>query len=566
MKMNLKYGIRTGLAAVAAAVSVIGCTDTWDEHYGADGSLAGSAGTTLWANLQQDESLRHFAAVLDTCGYASVLNGSQVFSVWAPQITEQEAGEWIAAYRASRADDEENPALHEFIRNHIALFNRQVSELTDDTVRVMNGKRMALTATSFGGQDMVGERVPSSNGVLYKIAGTVPFDANIWEQVRREATGGDDGLDSVEAFFQRWAYEVLDEGASVPGGIKDGKTEYLDSVMVSYNTFFNSYGQINSEDSLFWLLVPTNAAWKKTVERNRKFFAYHNDRQDGDSLQDVYSKLMVLEASFFNVRNQPEEGWNAENPDSICSTSYSYSSPGYNCFERPFDEGGILHGLTPTECSNGRLYTTPEWNVPLEKSGFMQPIKIEAENERYIVESSNLVMDRVDATPLYARYVSGGSCLLVDNTVTTSRRQVQITYNLPHNLSGIPYDIKVVFASPLVRGDSYLEDALEEREVAEAELNYYQSVSSGFKNNPDQLDDFDGTINSMMMDTVTVAEGFNASGSGYSGQGFPVCAYGEQEPRVQLTLMGERGRGTPYLLIDCILLVPRPDLIKEEDN
>lgn len=566
MKMNLKYGIRTGLAAVAAAVSVIGCTDTWDEHYGTDGSLAGSAGATLWANLQQDGSLRHFAAVLDTCGYASVLNGSQVFSVWAPQITEQEAGEWIAAYRASRADDEENPALHEFIRNHIALFNRQVSELTDDTVRVMNGKRMALTATSFGGQDMVGERVPSSNGVLYKIAGTVPFDANIWEQVRRDATGGNDGLDSVEAFFQRWAYEVLDEGASVPGGVKDGQTVYLDSVMVSYNTFFNSYGQINSEDSLFWLLVPTNAAWKKTVERNRKFFAYHNDRQDGDSLQDVYSKLMVLEASFFNVRNQPEESWNAENPDSICSTSYSYSSPGYNCFERPFDEGGILHGLTPAECSNGRLYTTPEWNVPLEKSSFMQPIKIEAENERYIVESSTLVMDRVDAAPLYARYVSGGSCLLVDNTVTTSRRQVQITYNLPHNLSGIPYDIKVVFASPLVRGDSYLEDALEEREVAEAELNYYQSVSSGFKNNPDQLEDFDGTINSMVMDTVTVAEGFNGSGSGYRGQGFPVCAYGEQEPRVQLTLMGRRGRGTPYLLIDCILLVPRPDLIEEEDN
>ena len=573
MKMNLKYGIRTGLAAVAAAVSVIGCTDTWDEHYGADGSLAGSAGTTLWANLQQDESLRHFAAVLDTCGYASVLNGSQVFSVWAPQITEQEAGEWIAAYRASRADDEENPALHEFIRNHIALFNRQVSELTDDTVRVMNGKRMALTATSFGGQDMVGERVPSSNGVLYKIAGTVPFDANIWEQVRREATGGNDGLDSVEAFFQRWAYEVLDEGASVPGGIKDGKTEYLDSVMVSYNTFFNSYGQINSEDSLFWLLVPTNAAWKKTVERNRKFFAYHNDRQDGDSVQDVYSKLMVLEASFFNVRNQPGKNWNAENPDSICSTFYSYSSPGYNCFERPFDEGGILHGLTPAECSNGRLYTTPEWNVPLEKSGFMQPIKIEAENDRYIYidekDSATLVKDVVDAAPRYARYVSGGKCLLVDNTsMPLSTRRVTITYNLPNNLSGIPYDIKVVFASPLVRGDSYLEDALEEREVAEAGLNYYLSVSSGeFKDNPDKLQNlkgFDGTINSMMMDTVTVAEGFNASGGGYSGKGFPVCAYGEQEPRVRLTLTGKR-RG-PYFLIDCILLVPRPDLLEEEDN
>ena len=93
MKMKLKYGIRTGLAAVAAAVSVIGCTDTWDEHYDAGASLGGSTGATLWANLQQDESLRPFVTVLDSCGYAPILNGSQVFSVWAPQISEQEAAE-----------------------------------------------------------------------------------------------------------------------------------------------------------------------------------------------------------------------------------------------------------------------------------------------------------------------------------------------------------------------------------------------------------------------------------------------------------------------------------------
>ncbi len=576
MKMKLKYGIRTGLAAVAAAVAVIGCTDTWDEHYDAGASLGGSTGATLWANLQQDESLRPFATVLDSCGYAPILNGSQVFSVWAPQITEQEAAEWIAAYRASRANDEENPALHEFIRNHIALFNHQVSELTDDTVRVMNGKRMALTPTSFGGQNLVGERMPSANGVLYKIAGTVPFDPNIWEQVRRESTGGDDGLDSVEAFFRRWAYEVLDEGASVPGGIEDGKTVYLDSVMVSYNTFFNSYGQIESEDSLYWLLAPTNSEWKKLVERNRRFFSYHADRLDeGDSLLDVYSKLMVLESSFFNVRYQPGRNWNPENPDSICSTMYSRYSPGYNCFERPFDAGGVLYGLTPKECSNGRLYKTAEWNVPLEKSSFMETVKVEAENDRYIeyvnqTDNNTVTATPMTAAPAYARYVSGGAYLRVADTKTGFGRRAQIIIKLPNNLSGCPYDIKVVFASPLVAGESYLEDAMLNRRVT-ASLNYYQSTAegSGFKANGDNLCT-NMEVNAMVMDTVTVAEGFNARVSGYSGQGFPVCAYGEQEPRVQLTLQGISNNPpagyASELLIDCVLFVPRPDLIVEDDN
>ena len=575
MKMKLKYGIRTGLAAVAAAVSVIGCTDTWDEHYGADGSLAGSAGGTLWDNLRQDEALRPFATVLDSCGYAPVLNGSQVFSVWAPQITEQEAAGCIAAYQEARAgNDGENPALHEFIRNHIALFNHQVWEQTDDTVRMMNGKRIALTSSSFGGEAMLGDKVPSSNGMLYKVAGTVPFYPNIWEQVRREATGGSDGLDSVEAFFRNWAYEVLDEGASVPGGIKDGKTEYLDSVMISYNTFFNSYGRIDSEDSLYWLLVPTNAEWEKIVERNRSFFVHHNDRLEaGDSLQDLYSKRMLLEASFFNARTQPGRNWNAENPDSICSTMYDARNYGYNCFERPFDEGGVLQGLTPVECSNGRLYKTAEWNVPLEKSSYMQTVKIEAENEQnweYVntTTSNTVVATRMKADAAYAGLVSGGEFLWVEDNNTRYNKRAQIIIKLPGNLSGCPYDIKVVFASPLVLGADYLEEAMLKRRVT-ASVNYHQSVSGGFKTTADNVCTNE-EIDAMLMDTVTVAEGFNARVSGYSGYGFPVCAYGEEEARVQLTLQGILGANPPKgyaspLLIDCVLFVPRPDLIEEND-
>ena len=113
-----------------------------------------------------------------------------------------------------------------------------------------------------------------------------------------------------------------------------------------------------------------------------------------------------------------------------------------------------------------------------------------------------------------------------------------------------------------------MEEAMLKRRVT-ASVNYHQSVSGGFKTTADNVCTNE-EIDAMLMDTVTVAEGFNARVSGYSGYGFPVCAYGEEEARVQLTLQGILGANPPKgyaspLLIDCVLFVPRPDLIEEND-
>lgn len=181
----------------------------------------------------------------------------------------------------------------------------------------MNGKRLTLTGSMLNGEvNMVGNGVPSSNGMLYKVDGPATFFPNIWERLRMDLEG-DNGLDSVANFFLSWNRIELDEEASVPGGIVDGETVYLDSVMYNYNPIFNQLGRIDSEDSLYWFVAPTNKIWKENIDLYRSYFEYHQSlEKDGDSLQNLYSKFMFLYSSFFNVRSQ-ELPFNEANPDSI---------------------------------------------------------------------------------------------------------------------------------------------------------------------------------------------------------------------------------------------------------
>ncbi|MCD8317493.1 MAG: hypothetical protein LUC45_00925 [Paraprevotella sp.] len=563
--MKLRYCIQAGFVALAAMTAGVSCTDTWDDHYSVGGTVPGS---TLWENIMQDETLRSFAEVLDSCGYKDILNSNQVYSVWAPEITDAEAKEWIESYKNDSKKDKNNVTIKQFIRNHIALFNNQTSKLTDDTITMMNNKRMARTDLSFSTASLVGTSVPSSNGVLYKIDSPVAFTPNIWERVEEKATGGDDGLDSLYNFFESWNQEELDESASVPGGVVNGKTEYLDSVMYEYNSAFNEYGRIDSEDSLYWLLAPTNKVWRENLDKFKPYFTYHSNRaEEGDSLQDLYAKLFMVSSEFFNVRNQPGKNFNINDPDSICSTAYNRDKPGYYMFERPLDPDGIFYGLTPIECSNGNLYKTADWRISPTKTLFMSEVKVEGENSYYY---STIPLGATEGSTAYSaiqvssvstnsdKYkVSGSGYIVVRDTRTDRNNQPEISYSIPDVLSKCPYDIKVVFATPLAADTLNTADAQLKRQIT-AKIRYYSSTTGSIITDGNAITLCSGVdVDATKMDTVTVASGYT----------FPVCTYGEEDPSVFLTIQSIQGRTTAVptgyskdLYIDCVIFEPRPDL------
>lgn len=557
--MKLKYYMQTGVVALIAATTGVSCTDTWDDHYSVNGSVPGA---TLWENMLLDESIRPFVRVLDSCGYKDMLNSNQVFTVWAPEITEEEAQEWIETYKREKSlgiIDDDNATLNQFIRNHIAMYNQQVSSLTEDeTVKMLNGKRLNLTSSMLNGEvNMVGNGVPSSNGMLYKVDGPATFFPNIWERVRMDLEG-ENGLDSVANFFLSWNRVELDEEASVPGGIVDGETVYLDSVMYNYNIIFNNYGQIDSEDSSYWYVAPTNKIWRENIDKYRSYFEFHNNLgKDGDSLQNLYSKLMFVYGSFFNVREQ-ELPFNEANPDSIVATTYMSYYPDFSKFERPMQAGGLLHGLTPQDCSNGRLYKATDWRIPPTKLIYMRPIQVEAEyaNNYSTVtlsgDSTAIQVNAVEATNDNFR-VSTGGYLVVKDSRPGRTNQPEITFKIPSTLSNCPYDIKVVFASPLA-GDSLAKEDAQLKRQFTAKIRYYSSRTGDMiegSNARTLCTDVD--VDATRMDTITVTEGFE----------FPVSNFGEEDPRVLLTIQSIKGRTVPSgyskdLAIDCVIFEPRP--------
>ena len=573
--MKPKHYIQAGLVALAATMGGVSCTDTWDDHYSV-GTVGAAAGSNLWELLQQDESLKNFVAVLDTCGYDVLLSSNQVFTVWAPEITEEEAQSWIDLYNADSNKDEDNTAIHQFVRNHIALYRQQLTTSTNDTILMLNTKRMHRTYDVMDADrspvNVLDSTSLASNGMLYRLDGALTFFPNIWESIQADTTAvsEDDRLDSVANYFMRWEHEELDEESSVAGGVVDGETYYLDSVTYSYNEYFNLMnGLINSEDSLYWFLAPTNKAWRDNIDRYLGYFEYHDELgTDGDSLQDLRAKQMMLFGSFYNVRSQPSSNFNSSDPDSICSTAYSKANPGYYMFEWPLREGGIFYGLEAEECSNGYLFKTSEWLIPDSKSSFMQEVKVEAENPNNYTtatldgDTESVQVTRVTtSSDLYS--VSSSGYLLVRDVRTTRSNCPEVTFNIPNTLSNCPYTIKVVFATPLAGDTLNVEDAQLKRQIT-ALIRYYTSTSGSIlaANRAQELCS-DVDVDASRMDTVTVAEDFV----------FPVCNYGEEDSRVLLTIQSISGRPTSVpdgyakeLLIDCIILEPHPDDDAEGDD
>ena len=126
-------------------------------------------------------------------------------------------------------------------------------------------------------------------------------------------------------------------------------------------------------------------------------------------------------------------------------------------------------------------------------------------------------------------------------------------------LSNCPYDIKVVFATPLAGDTAAVADAALKRQISAYTYHY---TASGMMISPPNaialLENHD--VDATKMDTVTVAEGYT----------FPICTYGETDPSTYLTIesyyayMPMDGY-SQTLYIDCIILEPKPEA-KEEDN
>lgn len=452
MKFLKSYKMQA-VAAVMAALGCASCSDTWDEHYAV--SSEGVINETLWNAINSNPNLSNFAKVAQACGYDKTLDGSQTFTVFAPtnnSLTSAQADSLISVFQAQQTSgvkSTENTVITQFLKNHIALYKQSVSTVTSDSLKMMNGKYQQLTSTSIGGENFETKNVLYNNGILYTIGGKMTYSPNIYEYLAM-----DSDLDSVYTFIKGLGRYEFDASQSVAGSIVDGKTQYLDSVMNYKNDFFDDLGYLNSEDSTYWFVAPTNSEWTRLVEEYTPYFNYDTKVDYRDSLQYVHTRRAILSASIFSRTNNPDVSFR----DSALSTSarseqyytYNPSEKRYNRFYKPFDAGGVFEGTQQTELSNGSVLKASDFRLS-KFDTFLQEQIVEAESSFYLDTLNNAidpmtVRNVSTSNPFYGQVSNNSFVEIIPKAIGV---QPNVTYKIPNVLSNVGYDIYVVFAPAL---------------------------------------------------------------------------------------------------------------------
>ena len=209
------------LGLALAALTFGACSDTWDDHYESLGDTStGVHEGTLWQAISSDPSLSNFARVIEGCNYKAALDGSQVFTVYAPtndKLSAAEADQLIADYKVQAATvlQANNTVLKEFIQNHMALYNHSFSDLRVDTLVLMNGKYAIVNRdATINGVKMTKVNQLYSNGVLNVLSDQIKYLPNVFESFRK-----DHDYDSIYSFLynDHYYYKVFQPSHAVPG-------------------------------------------------------------------------------------------------------------------------------------------------------------------------------------------------------------------------------------------------------------------------------------------------------------------------------------------------------------
>lgn len=446
MKIQMNK-LMLGALVVAGSMSLYSCSDEWDDHYSEVSSSV--AGVSIWETLSSNSEYSAFANILKEQGYDAILSGGQtprIYTVFAP------TNEAMQSYHEQGNIDEE------FIKNHIAFFYRNVSNLSDTTVTMLNDKVMRLKGSMFGDKldpiySVVDKNIPCQNGLIQGISGVVPYKKNIWEYIDEQ--GGE-----LKTFLFGFNRTVLDTDESTEGYIDTlGQTVYLDSVTYLFNQMWSIVGQLNNEDSTYVSFLLDEEAWQEGWEKVEKNFMYREAQgqyfpEGADSLlraKEAQIKHVLVSSLTFNKAAfdaATREGSGAELLRSASRSSVPVS------VLREWKNSSLTR---EEAASNGTAYLTSTFAYDAPDA-WQDTITVQGENVyRLFMVGGNqrvtyprLNTDTLSLSPLSTDYdetadkkyeVSGGSYIYVQRSAA---QNASATFGIANTESGL-YDLWVTF-------------------------------------------------------------------------------------------------------------------------
>lgn len=568
MNSYLKFSKKSVL--LIASVIVLGsCKDTWNEHYSFKPTDSKYPVAKIAETLEGIDGFDKFYKVLaetKMCNrngtpldvtYLELLSEDQFLTVWAPSNSSLPDSVWDRYMKKKR---DKSPAEHrevgeQFLANHIARFKHTAGEGEEEMVNMLNGKAYQLTADGINGQAYHADDrdIRCSNGILHCIDGKLDYLPNLYEYI----TTIPEYKDIFGDWFRSYTKRDLDLTRSKSRGEynDNGEKIYVDSVFVEYSDLMEEFGEINNEDSVYAVVLPTPEVWNSVYGRIKEYYTYNEVETNNDSLQKFYTYSTMMGDMFYNVKSKKV---NRYLPDSVYSTKYKASDnridkKPYHIFSHPYDKNTGLFGssIDSVKCSNGIVYFINSWPFA-DTLTFLRQIKLEAENytlaEKRLTQTSIAYLDEngnVEKTVRVMRISQEG------------RKDWDAEYKIYDHLKG-RYSVKMITHPDIVNGlPNFIHPKVTyqisndgEDDLVLADSTFTEQIEYRPGKFRDQTSAYMFITSMNKMDTILVG---NIE--------IPYCKYGMSSARLFVTISSgvnemNSEKYSSELWLDCIILDP----------
>lgn len=443
-----------------ALLAVPSCTDTWSEHYLTEDAY--TANESLWEVLEGREDLSNFRAIAekakfyrdehhpaftiegeDTVYYTfkDVLNGNTPVTVWAPANEAMTQEEWDKF--AAMAETDGYNLQQQFLGNHIALYRKTMTKSGQETFRLINSKFATVNYddSKLQKSNVVEKNIGARNGLLHVLESQNEFLFNLYEYIKFSGE-----VNTFSEYLVKRDTLYFEPSKSIEGlPDENGNPTYVDSVYVLNNMMFDMnsenptsidandawmnnlnmfHAQLNTEDSAFVMIVPTDIAWETVTNKLKPYYKYvstyprmdktkigstkastssifgaRKSYENGkgyetvDSLQDVNINMDIITPLVFNVNLQPNNGtvWTLEKfmKGGYRECEYLLTTVG-DTIRDVYEEINGIKTLVwsknslfedasvkeQKEMSNGYAIVSDKWNYP--RSYWMRDIDVDA--------------------------------------------------------------------------------------------------------------------------------------------------------------------------------------------
>ena len=403
MKILSKY-TKSPLMALLSVILPLGgvggflssCSD-WDDHY--ENEAANSAELTLWDAIQQRSDLSDFAQVLEKTmvfrqhkktpvSYADLLKGGRSFTLFAPVNGTFNKDSILSLVTTANGD---SAVERFFIMNHLSQ-NLVSADGTEKNFRLLNYKNASFADNKVNNVGFRESNIHSKNGIMHVMDRQLPYMMTIYEALVALPQ-----FKSHGEFLASYNEDEFNESASVSSGIVDGKKIYIDSVMIERNKLMDRVGRLNTEDSLYYVVIPTEAGWNKAWNTAFECFKYPKTNKDADSLQHFYAYCALMDDAVYSYYEQKAHIESRAYPYTWIK-SYAYPERQViTNYKNPFSPTGIFGSAKERyQCSNGMIFASDEWvfDPTLTYNSYRH---VEGEEETSVISYTYCTMTKIDA-------------------------------------------------------------------------------------------------------------------------------------------------------------------------